>query len=62
VLLDYEEPWQIYEELLAQAESGDDTILIPAGTFQMGCDSTNPSENCYSDEHPCTPSTWTPTT
>ena len=52
MLLDYEEPWQIYEELLAQAESGDDTILIPAGTFQMGCDSTNPSENCYSDEQP----------
>jgi formylglycine-generating enzyme required for sulfatase activity len=27
-------------------------ILIPAGEFQMGCDDTNPSEYCYSDEQP----------
>jgi formylglycine-generating enzyme required for sulfatase activity/pimeloyl-ACP methyl ester carboxylesterase len=27
-------------------------ILIPAGNFQMGCDSTNPAETCYSDEQP----------
>ena len=27
-------------------------ILIPAGTFQMGCDSSNPSEVCYSNEQP----------
>ena len=27
-------------------------ILIPAGSFQMGCDSTNLVETCYSDEQP----------
>ena len=27
-------------------------VYIPAGTFQMGCDSSNPSENCYSNEQP----------
>jgi formylglycine-generating enzyme required for sulfatase activity len=27
-------------------------IFIPAGTFQMGCDSTNPLENCSDDNQP----------
>jgi formylglycine-generating enzyme required for sulfatase activity len=27
-------------------------ITIPAGEFQMGCDDTNPNENCYSEEQP----------
>ena len=35
-----------------QQDPGDDMILIPAGTFQMGCDVNNGFESCRGNEFP----------
>ena len=44
---------QIYLPLAVRAHHDvTEEILIPAGSFQMGCDSNNSVETCYSEEQP----------
>jgi formylglycine-generating enzyme required for sulfatase activity len=46
-------PGRLYLPLAVSAGvSPSEMVLIPAGTFQMGCDTSNPSENCFPDEQP----------
>jgi formylglycine-generating enzyme required for sulfatase activity/plastocyanin len=41
---------ELYNNQAAPPSS--EMVSIPAGEFQMGCDSSNPSESCSSDEQP----------
>ena len=48
--------------ITAASMNTSEMVFIPAGSFQMGCDATNPVEACRITSSRCTPSTSAPTT
>jgi len=52
--LSFAGPGPVYLPLIITAPPGPPpgTVRIPAGNFQMGCDTANPSESCVYNENP----------
>jgi formylglycine-generating enzyme required for sulfatase activity len=42
----------VWDFATEEAVTPGETVLVPAGEFQMGCDASNPSEDCGADEQP----------